>query len=355
MTRARLVYTIKVTIAYTLYYTGLFRVWQAIALRRKAVVLMYHRVLTPDARRRTGSHPGIVVDRTTFARHMAVLKRHFVVLSTEDFVGRMTRREPLPDSSCLITFDDGWRDNLTNALPILQQHQLPALIFLPVNYIGRRRLFWREALAHVLVRAAERCASDSGPHGMALRERVLSLLEGTELAPAVDVMHVDRTARIVQIVAADRTLTWATAWPLLDALAAALTIDLEKLSTPDDFMTWDEIAQLSTHGIAFGGHGAEHRLLTELTAEEADAEIRASKDGIASRLAAPVTTFSYPNGSWTPAIADQVRDNGFALAFTTVPGFVSCDDDPFRVRRINIHEDMTDSTPMFLARVMGLF
>src|SRR3712207_3686640 len=107
MNRARLVYAIKVTIAYTLYYTGVFRVWQSIALRRKAVVLMYHRVLTPEARRRTGSHPGIVVDRRTFARHMAVLKRRFVVLSTEEFARHLERREPLPDSSCLITFDDG--------------------------------------------------------------------------------------------------------------------------------------------------------------------------------------------------------------------------------------------------------
>jgi hypothetical protein len=34
---------------------------------------------------------------------------------------------------------------------------------------------------------------------------------------------------------------------------------------------------------------------------------------------------------------------------------VGCDDDPFALRRINIHEDMTRSTPMFMARLAGIF
>ena len=146
-------YAIKVAVSYGLYYTGLLQLWQRVIMRRKAVVLMYHRVLTDEERQLTGSHPAIVIDRETFASHMALLKRRFSVLSLEEFARHIEQKIPFPDSSCLITFDDGWRDNVTNALPILQRHGLPALIFLPVNYIGCRRLFWPEALTHLLVRA----------------------------------------------------------------------------------------------------------------------------------------------------------------------------------------------------------
>ena len=49
--RERITYTIKVAAAHVLYYTGLLRIWQSVVLRRKAVVLMYHRVLSPRATR----------------------------------------------------------------------------------------------------------------------------------------------------------------------------------------------------------------------------------------------------------------------------------------------------------------
>ena len=81
---------------------------------------MYHRVLTRGRTSVGGSHPALVVERETFARSdggpEAALHRD---------VGRGVRRAdgaktPFPDSTCLITFDDGWRDNFTNALPSLQ-------------------------------------------------------------------------------------------------------------------------------------------------------------------------------------------------------------------------------------------
>ena len=123
----------KVTLAHLLYYSGALLLWKAIVMRNRAVVLMYHRVLTNEERRQSGSHPALVVERETFARQMALLKRRFSVLSVDELADRLEKKVPLPNSSVIITFDDGWRDNFTNALPILRYHTLPALVFLPVN------------------------------------------------------------------------------------------------------------------------------------------------------------------------------------------------------------------------------
>ena len=74
-----------------------------------------------------------------------------------------------------------------------------------------------------------------------------------------------------------------------------------------------------------------------------------------SRFPAAVPTFSYPNGYHTPAIVERTRAAGFRLAFITRRGFVSCDNDPLTIPRLNVHESVTGSAPMLVARIVGLF
>ena len=61
-----------------------------------------------------------------------------------------------------------------------------------------------------------------------------------------------------------------------------------------------------------------------------------------------------PNGYCNAEVIDRVRQSGYRLAFTTRRGLVSAGDDRFTVCRYNIHEAVTATTPMFLARVTGL-
>jgi peptidoglycan/xylan/chitin deacetylase (PgdA/CDA1 family) len=326
------------------------QLWQLIALRRKAVVLMYHRVLTSEERTKTGSHPGIVVDRETFVRQMAVLKRRFHVLTIGEFASRMERRIPFDDSSCLITFDDGWSDNFTHALPILHQYGLPAVVFLPVNFIGGRRLFWQERLTHLVVQAVMQVRSDPQR-----RERFRESLAAVRLDSLLDLPDHDPRFAIMEAVRQQKKLAASVIDGSVATLADELGFQADEQDDTDGFMTWEQIAHMSQQGIAFGGHGAEHRLLTVLSTDEARDEIHTAKDVIDNRLKEKVLTFSYPNGNWSPDVAKLVKESGYRMAFTTQSGFVNCEDDRFTVRRVNVHEGMTNSTPMFLARVVGLF
>jgi hypothetical protein len=54
-------------------------------------------------------------------------------------------------------------------------------------------------------------------------------------------------------------------------------------------------------------------------------------------------------------VVDLVKAAGFRLGFIANGGRVSAGDDPFTLRRINIYQDATATTPMFLARIVGLF
>jgi peptidoglycan/xylan/chitin deacetylase (PgdA/CDA1 family) len=350
VTRARLIFAIKYAIAHVLYYTGLLTLWQAVVLRRKAVVLMYHRVLTDDERQRSGSHPGIIVGRDTFERQMSILKRRFVVLTLEEFHRRLAAKIPFQSSSCLITFDDGWHDTFTNALPVLAQRSLPAVVFLPVNFIGQRRVFWRELLTQLLSRATALVRKSP-----ARRARIETLLAATGLQRVLEFSDDNPHQSIVEEVSARTKATSPVSSTLLKELAEETNAAPEELARADAFMDWAQVTAMAAQGVAFGGHGAEHYLLTEVSREVAQSEIQESIEVVRQRFADTVPAFGYPNGSWSPAVAQQVKASGYQLAFTTRPGHVGCDDDPFSLPRMNIHEDMTNTTPMFIARLVGLF
>jgi peptidoglycan/xylan/chitin deacetylase (PgdA/CDA1 family) len=96
-------------------------------------VLMYHKV---------NDRPGnpVTVPPGLFAEQMAQLgELGYVVVSLDAVLGHYLDGEPLPARSVLITFDDGYRDTLENALPVLREHGFPAVIFVPVGYLGDAR------------------------------------------------------------------------------------------------------------------------------------------------------------------------------------------------------------------------
>ncbi len=348
--RDRFGFTLKVAVSHALYYLGLLQLWQSYAMRGKAVVLMYHRVLTSGERDASSSHPALVVDRETFARQMAFLKRRFRVLSVEEFAACLERRQPFPDRSCLITFDDGWRDNYLNALPALDAHGLPALVFLPVNYIGDARVFWQEALTHLLIRAIAVARRDA-----AARQRLAELLTPTGLATVLESADGDPKPLVFAAVDSQKRFPRATIDDLLRRLAGELGIKLEDLSKTDGFMNWEQVEAMGRHRVAFGAHGVEHLLLSKVTAEEAEREIRESWTVVDARLKPAVKTFSYPNGYTTPEVVGRVKAAGYRLAFVTRWGFVSHASDPLTLPRRNVHEGGTASEPMFLARLMGFW
>lgn len=343
-------YRVKRAVAHLLYGVGLLQLWQAIALRRKAVVLMYHRVLTAEERAAAASHPALVVDRDTFARQMTLLKRRFTVLSVAEFAEYVHQRRPFPPSTAIITFDDGWRDNYDNALPVLSSLQLPSLIFLPMNYIGAQRVFWQEALAQLLVRAVAHVRRDESS-----RAGLARLLEPVGLSGLLADSADELKPRVIAAVSAQKGLTRTAIEQLVGDLASAIRVPVETFARTDGFIDWPQVQAMASQGVTFGGHGVDHLLLTQVSDEQADAEITGSKAMLDDRLPSMYPTFSYPNGYYTPRVADKVKDTGYQLAFVAMGGPVTCDSDPYTLTRVNIHETVTDTEPLFLARLVGLF
>ncbi len=110
-------------------------------------VLMYHKVNDVQPNPTT-------VPTKVFMEQMALLgELDYVPVSLEQVRDHYVGGAALPRGAVLITFDDGYRDNLANALPILQRYGFPAVIFVPIGFLdGDRPLPHEEALRALGVR-----------------------------------------------------------------------------------------------------------------------------------------------------------------------------------------------------------
>jgi len=327
--------------ACALYYTGLLWAYAAIRLRRKAVVLMYHRVLPPGVD--TCSHAGIIVTPESFDLQMAFLAKHFRMLTPAQF------RKELADSAfgrraCLVTFDDGWRDNLQYALPVLRKHRVPAIVFVATGYIGTGNTFWQERLLRLLCLAAKQ----EGVDAELLRET------GLDRVDRADAGAVRLRAR--EFITGLKFRDPGIAASLTERLQSALAGMPESRSLGvDGFMSWDEVNALREGGlVTIGSHAHSHVRLTTLGYQGAHREFQVSRQELARNGIADVMACAYPNGDVNDPVEAAATDAGFALGFATKGGLVAHSSEAMHVRRINIHEADSGSRAEMLYRMLGL-
>jgi peptidoglycan/xylan/chitin deacetylase (PgdA/CDA1 family) len=241
-----------------------------------------------------------------FRRQMEALRRHFTVLPLTELAERARLRE-LPKNGLAVTFDDGYRDNYTNAFPVLRELGLSATIFLTTDALDDNSLLWHDRVfdAFQRTRKAEARASlatvlarlrRSSPEER--NRRIESLLEELAIEPGVP-----------------------PGW--------------EKL-------TWQQVREMASHGISFGAHTLDHPILTFVSEEEARRQIRESKKRIEAKLGSPVTMFAYPNGTasdFDRSTQRIVEEEGLALAVTTVSGANDESTDPYSLRRTGMWGD----------------
>ena len=343
-----MIFTIKRVIVYVLYGTGVLHLWLHVALRRRAVVLMYHRVLSPEASALTWSHPAIIVSTSSFERQIQFITRYFQVLSAEQFEARLSDGR-FPPRSCLVTFDDGWVDNYTDAWPVLRKYHVPALVFLPTRYIGTGEVFWQERLGSLLHDVLRRARTDG-----AFAAAVRPVLRVHGLEAALDLLQPGERGGIMALVRGLKGASTPDPAAPIRAIQALVADDTDRARQVDAFINWDQARQMAADGISFGAHGHTHRLLTTLRTDEVSREIETSREGLRSGLGIDARVFCYPNGDWNTEVAEQVAAGKFSLAFSTDQGHVGRGANRYAVRRMNISERVAGSTPLFLARVLGL-
>lgn len=129
----------KLIISLGIFFVTLFLLINFVKQKYVPPILMYHSV-NPNAL----PENRLAVSVRAFQRQMDFLKRnHYNVLPLEDLANLIKENKGIPNHTCAITLDDGYRDNYIYAFPILKRYELPATMFIIVNEVGRQdRLSW---------------------------------------------------------------------------------------------------------------------------------------------------------------------------------------------------------------------
>jgi len=324
-------------LAFLLHSTGFLRIYRRVRLRGRIPILTYHRVLWPDTTD-PKPQPGMYVTPPTFESHMRFLARHHTVISLHQLAHALRSGTPLPHNTCVITFDDGWRDNLIHAVPILRTFNLPASIFVVPAYVTHSDWFWPDKVSWLLPRLRFPLNS----HFLAKHPSLHQLQARNDRSqPAVDQFIDD-----MKLLAPDIRNELLTD---LFRLADGQECPTERL-----LLTWAELRALADDGIVIGSHSHTHEILTLVSPVEATTEIHRSRDEIKRQLGTNSFSFSYPNGNVNDELKADVENAGYVCAVSTRFGLVGAHDDLFCLPRIPIHDDVTFTIPLFACRLAGL-
>ncbi len=320
--------------------TRLLRAVGASYGRGRLTVLAYHRVVDHEVSGFDTMRRNVSATPEAFDGQMRAVAGYFSPVAMQEVVAFVDGGAPLPARPLLVTFDDGYRDNLTEALPILRHYGIPATVFLATDHIGTASPLWWDFAAYCFAHT-ERQAADLPELGARdwtgerVRDQVLA--EWSEHLKGL--AHERRQAAVAEL--PDR-----------------LEVNVPAAAFDGLMLSWDEVRSMREDRVDFGAHTRTHPILTRVDPERARREISGSKAAIEAKLGDTVTSFAYPNGQpadVTPEIRAMVQEAGFRVAVTLFPGPARPNEvrrDPLMIRRVFVHH--RDHPSRFAAKVMGL-
>ena len=208
----------------------------------------------------------------------------------------------------VLTFDDGFRDNRDWALPVLEKHSAPAIVYVTTGFADRTaRLWWVELEAGIRKASEIRLVIDGQRFEMPART-------ASEKQAAFDALYWrlrnGTEAQLLQVIA-----------DLCDANGVDRVALVEDLC-----LDWDEIVTLAAHPlISIGAHTMSHAMLAKHDEALVRSELAGARLQLEARLDRPVRHLAYPVGDRTSAAAREfglAAETGYITGVTTRPGLI---------------------------------
>ena len=305
--------------------------------RTNIVILAYHRVFD------LSFDPQLLsVTPTHFKEHLKILSEQYRVINLSDLV---TDTHPTDEPTVILTFDDGYADNVWNAFPLLKHANLPATIFITAGYIGKKEEFWWDELekltllnSHLpkkilvsFISGEYSFMNTQGNEGIPSQSwNVLSQLKDTSQTRLYKDLH----KRIKELPLKERN----------DVLVSLRKIC--KFSPVfregNRCLSIEEIRHLGQSKlIEIGSHGMYHESAGNQDRGKIFEEYRISKEILEKIVGKPISTVSYPYGSLKDIgtlSAGIIRDLGFSCACANYAGIVTKKTDRYLLPRFLVRD-----------------
>lgn len=279
-------------------------------------VLIYHRVADDPVDAQM-----LAVSPDHFSAQLKHLVDRCQVVPLGDLLSRIDAGLPT-DSMVAVTFDDGYADNLHQALPIIESHQVPVTIFVASGGVDCLEEFWWDAMEHLFFEGPLPARLDIGTPGTA------------HLVPTRT--PADRETAYHTLCGRFRNMPPAE----IDGHLARIYQRCNRRPAPCAMhrrLTSEQLVQLARSPfVEIGAHTVNHPRLSVLTPEAQMTEIYLSKRQLEAMIGKPVTLFSYPFGTagdFSAMTVDIVRHSGFTGGIANIQGRILPPLNRYRVPR----------------------
>ncbi len=311
-------------------------------LRRRwapgALVLAYHRVCD-----RASDPWSLAVSPENFRSHLALFRRRARPTTLAALTGALAEGRRVP-RGIVISFDDGYADNLTQALPLLEQAEVPATVFVASAYLDQEQQFWWDELEHLLLRPGQlpprlTVTVDGRPQQWPLRDDAhwteadyqghrLWRAGGEDIPTLRHRIYAGLHRQLGALSEEGRRGVMAS-------LRAQVGASQHRVSGADRPLSRSELVALSrSRWIEIGAHTRTHPQLDRLPIPQQRKEILGSKQDLEALLQRPVRSLAYPYGRYAAATPELARELGFDCACTVTPGDLRDLADPYRIPRV---------------------
>src|SRR5260370_12400556 len=223
----------------------------------------------------------------SFDHQVKWLKENFDVVSEGEILEAIRGRSKYKHRCVAITFDDGYRDNYTLALPVLKGNSVPAIFFVCPGLIDSGRLGWWDLISYLVKKSRKPFGTIDG--------KTLPL--GPQASATIEMlqswMKLRRSSEMEE---------------LIEKLSEACEVSLpDPELQASQFMTWEHIRDAAQGGVAIGSHTHPHPVLTTIDEETQRREMSESKSILEQRFGTGIRTIAYTVGRYSSLSAATMR------------------------------------------------
>ncbi len=312
-------------------------------------VITYHGVLPAGYVSEDSFLDNTLVTEGAFRSQLRLLKKHYNVISPDEFLRWLRKGRNLPERAVLLTCDDGLLNHLNVMAPILREEKLKCLFFVTGSFLeSTPSLLWYVEL-YLLLMQAPRLDKPILLYGIAIPEisddpgqrRVVWLTLLKKLS------QFDAGARRSFLGAAAAGLGLQPSWK-------TRYLDDPLLRCRFQLLQLRELKQLAEAGMSIGAHSLSHPMLAEQSVELARAEIVECRKALEEALGRQVWAIAYPFGDPASLGAREFKlteEAGYDCGFVNVGGVFDARSSRYRLPRVHVTAEM--SLSVYEAYVSG--
>ena len=291
----------------------------------KLYILLYHGVTSIKSKgieNSSNKH----IDTNTFDKHMAFIKKNYPVLSMDEVVNIYRKNKKIKGEYFVITFDDGFKNNFTNAYPILLKHSIPAIFYITTGIVNSNKLFWVDKI--------ECCINHTKKKYFNIK--ILDKEYSFDLSN-----NSSKLRALSKIKKMCKLIPKETKNSVIKNLSNILNITPSvKYSKNYETLTWANIRKMNKNRlITFGAHTEEHDILAYLERKEMKKQISKSINKLSSKILEKVKHFSYPEGQknhFNEEIIDFLKKQDISCSPSAINGISTSKDNLFNLKRIMV-------------------